>query len=102
MFAMDSRSRPPAVVDDTSSRIYFNPSGASGSSGGGGFLSFVYSMCYSLVTSILQIFFAIFRPNVRPGKNKNQIFLHRKKKQPQLTITNFYLSFFYFQFLLIL
>ncbi|XP_015113162.1 FAS-associated factor 2 [Diachasma alloeum] len=65
MYAQDSRARPPAVVDDTNSRIYFSPSGSS-ASGGGGFLSFIFSMCYNLVTSILHILFAIFRTNVRP------------------------------------
>ncbi|XP_011312283.1 FAS-associated factor 2 [Fopius arisanus] len=64
MYAQDSRARPPAVVDDTNSRIYFSPAGSSAS--GGGFSSFVFSMCYNLVTSILHILFAIFRTNVRP------------------------------------
>ncbi|XP_033220467.1 FAS-associated factor 2 [Belonocnema kinseyi] len=64
MYAQDSRSRPPAVVDDTASRIYFSPPGSA--AGGGGFLSYVFSMCYNLVTSILQLVFAIFRKNVRP------------------------------------
>ncbi|XP_034939607.1 FAS-associated factor 2-B [Chelonus insularis] len=64
MYAQDLRSRPPAVFDDTSSRIYFNPSGSSGSSGG--FLSLLFSMCYNLVTSILHLVFAIFQTNVRP------------------------------------
>lgn len=71
MFAQDSRVRPPTVVDDTSSRIYFSPPGSSGS--GGGFLSFVFSMCYNVVTSILQLVFAIFRTNVRPGKTFFQL-----------------------------
>lgn len=65
MYAQDSRSRPPAVVDDTASRIYFSSPGSA--AGGGGFLSYVFSMCYNLVTSILQLVFAIFRKNVRPG-----------------------------------
>ncbi|KAK0175471.1 hypothetical protein PV327_009219 [Microctonus hyperodae] len=64
MFAQDTRYRPPAVVEDTSSRIYFNPPGSAGS--GGGFLSSIFSMCYNLMTSILQLVFAIFRSNVRP------------------------------------
>lgn len=64
MYAQDSRSRPPAVVDDSTSRIYFSPPGTS--AGGGGFLSYVFSMCYNLMTSILQLVFALFRTNVRP------------------------------------
>ncbi|XP_001606512.1 FAS-associated factor 2 [Nasonia vitripennis] len=63
MYAQDSRVRPPPVVDETSTRIYFSPPG---SSGGGGFFSYVFSLCYNLVTSILQLIFAIFRRNVRP------------------------------------
>lgn len=66
MYAQDSRSRPPAVVDDMASRIYFSPPGGSGN--GGGFLSFVFSMCYNFVTSILQLVFAVFRSDVRPGE----------------------------------
>ena len=66
MFAQDSRSRPPAVVDDMASRIYFSPAGGSGNNGG--FLSFVFSMCYNFVTSILQLVLAVFRTDVRPGK----------------------------------
>lgn len=66
MYAQDSRSRPPQVVDDSSSRIYFNYPGSSG--GGGGLLSYILSMCYNIVSSILQLVFAIFRTNVRPGE----------------------------------
>lgn len=65
MYAQDSRSRPPQVVDDSSSRIYFNYPGSSG--GGGGILSYILSMCYNIVSSILQLVLAIFRTNVRPG-----------------------------------
>ncbi|XP_011333890.1 FAS-associated factor 2 isoform X2 [Ooceraea biroi] len=64
MYAQDSRSRPPQVVDDSSSRIYFSYPGSSG--GGGGLLSFIFSMCYNIVSSILQLVLAIFRRNVRP------------------------------------
>ncbi|KAL6430818.1 hypothetical protein ACFW04_006972 [Cataglyphis niger] len=64
MYAQDSRARPPQVVDDSSSRIYFSYPGSSG--GGGGLLSYIFSMCYNIVSSILQLLFAIFRRNVRP------------------------------------
>ncbi|XP_043270583.1 FAS-associated factor 2 [Venturia canescens] len=64
MFAQDSRSRPPAVVDDMASRIYFSPPGSPGA--GGGFLSFVFNICYNFVTSILQLVFTVFRSDVRP------------------------------------
>ncbi|XP_058808418.1 FAS-associated factor 2 [Phymastichus coffea] len=63
MYAQDARIRPPQVVDDTSSRIYFSPAGSSGS---GGFFSYIMSLCYNVFTSILQLIFAIFRRNVRP------------------------------------
>ena len=63
MYAQDSRVRPPPVVDEATSRIYFSPA----SSGSGGFLSYVISLCYNVVTSILQLIYAIFRRNVRPG-----------------------------------
>ncbi|KAJ8683205.1 hypothetical protein QAD02_018997 [Eretmocerus hayati] len=63
MYAQDARVRPPPVVDETSSRIYFSPAGNAGS---GGFFSYVLSFCYNVVTSILQLIFAIFRKNVRP------------------------------------
>jgi len=66
MYAQDSRARPPQVVDDSSSRIYFSYPGSSG--GGGGLLSYIFSMCYNLVSSILQLLFAIFKRNVRPGE----------------------------------
>lgn len=65
MYAQDARVRPPPVVDETSSRIYFSPAHNSGS---GGFFSYIMSLCYNVVTSILQLIFAIFRRNVRPGK----------------------------------
>ncbi|XP_015598638.1 FAS-associated factor 2 [Cephus cinctus] len=65
MYAQDSRSRPPPVVDDTGSRIYFSPAGSSGGAAGG-LLSYVFSMCYHLVSGILQLVLAIFRSNVRP------------------------------------
>lgn len=61
MYAQDARSRPPQVIDDNSSKIYFNYPGSSNS--GGGFISYIYSMCYNLIRSILQL---IFRTNVRP------------------------------------
>ena len=81
MYAQDSRSRPPTVVDDTTSRIYFSQPGSS--AGGGGILSYVFSMCYNLVSSILQLVFAIFRTNVRPGTilftKKFIIFRHFKR-----------------------
>ncbi|KAG7198715.1 hypothetical protein KM043_001706 [Ampulex compressa] len=64
MYAQDSRSRPPQVVDDSSSRIYFNYAGSPG--GGGGLLSYIFSMCYNLISSVLQLIFAIFRADVRP------------------------------------
>lgn len=64
MYAQDSRSRPPQVVDDSSSRIYFNYSGNSG--GSGGFISYIFSMCYNIVSSIIQLVFSIFRTGVRP------------------------------------
>ncbi|XP_066584165.1 FAS-associated factor 2 [Prorops nasuta] len=64
MYAQDSRSRPPQVVDDTGSRIYFNHSGNSG--GSGGLLSYIFTTCYNIVSSILQLIFAIFRSDVRP------------------------------------
>ncbi|XP_020283243.1 FAS-associated factor 2-A isoform X2 [Pseudomyrmex gracilis] len=63
MYAQDSHARPPQVVDD-SSRIYFSYPGSSG--GGGGILSYIFSMCYNIVSSILQLLFAIFRRNVKP------------------------------------
>lgn len=75
MYAQDSRVRPPPVVDETSARIYFSPPG---SSGGGGFFSYVFSLCYNVVTSILQLIFAMFRRNVRPGKIW---YFHQLKKQ---------------------
>lgn len=65
MYAQGSRVRPPPVIEDTyTSRFYFSPVG---SSGGGGFFSYVLSFCYNVMTSILQLIFAIFRKNVRPG-----------------------------------
>lgn len=66
MYAQDSRSRPPQVVDDSSSRIYFSYPESSGA--GGGLLSFIFSICYNIVSSILQLVLAIFRRNVRPGR----------------------------------
>lgn len=65
MYAQDSRSRPPLVVDNSSSRIYFNRAGSS-SGGSGGLLPYFFSMCYNIVSSILQLVFAIFRSEVRP------------------------------------
>ncbi|KAL2716093.1 FAS-associated factor 2-A isoform X1 [Vespula squamosa] len=65
MYAQDSRSRPPQVVDDSSSRIYFNHASSS-SGGGGGLLPYIFSMCYNIVWSILQLGLAIFRSEVRP------------------------------------
>ncbi|KAI4502289.1 hypothetical protein M0802_002971 [Mischocyttarus mexicanus] len=65
MYAQDSRSRPPQVVDDSSSRIYFNHAAGS-SSGRGGLLPYIFSMCYNIVSSILQLVLAIFRSEVRP------------------------------------
>lgn len=64
IYAQDSRSRPPPVVDDTVSRIYFGPPGSSSS--GGGFLSYIFSVCYNIVTNTLQLILAFFRSNVRP------------------------------------
>ncbi|XP_012270330.1 FAS-associated factor 2 [Orussus abietinus] len=64
MYAQDSRARPPQVVDESSSRIYFGPPGGSGS--GGGFFSYTISLCYNLVASIIQLLFAIFGTNARP------------------------------------
>ncbi|XP_011497532.1 PREDICTED: FAS-associated factor 2 [Ceratosolen solmsi marchali] len=63
MYAQDTRVRPPPVVDETSSRIYFSPTG---SSGNGGFFSYMLSFCYNIVTSIFKLLFAIFRRNIRP------------------------------------
>ncbi|XP_014214246.1 FAS-associated factor 2 [Copidosoma floridanum] len=64
MYAQDSRVRPPPVVDESNSRIYFT---SAGSTGGGGFFStYILPFCYNLMTSILQLIFAIFRRNVRP------------------------------------
>ena len=65
MYAQDARARPPPVVEDSNSRIYFSASEGSNSSGG--IFSYVMSFCYNFVTSILQFIFAIFRRNVRPG-----------------------------------
>lgn len=65
MYAQDSRARPPPVVEDSSSRIYFTSPG--GPSSDKGLLSYMMSLCYNFMTSILQFFFAIFRRNVRPG-----------------------------------
>ncbi|XP_076291832.1 fas-associated factor 2 [Lasioglossum baleicum] len=64
MYAQDSRSRPPQVVDDSSSRIYFNYSGSSGGSGSN--LSYIFSLIYKRVISILQLVLSIFRGNARP------------------------------------
>lgn len=65
MYAQDSRSRPPQVVDDSSSRIYFHYSGSS--NGRGSYLWYIFSLCYERVISILQLLLSIFRRNVRPG-----------------------------------
>ncbi|XP_012239217.1 FAS-associated factor 2 [Bombus vosnesenskii] len=64
MYAQDSRSRPPQVVDDSSSRIYFHYSGSP--SGRGSYLWYIFSLCYERVISILQLLLSIFRRNVRP------------------------------------
>lgn len=66
MYAQDSRARPPQVVDETSSRIYFSYPGSAG--GGGGIVSYFLSMCYNVVSGLLQLLFALFRRNLRPGK----------------------------------
>lgn len=42
MYAQDSRSRPPQVVDDSSSRIYFHYSGSS--NGRGSYLVYLFIM----------------------------------------------------------
>ncbi|KOX79838.1 FAS-associated factor 2-B [Melipona quadrifasciata] len=64
MYAQDSRSRPPQVVDDSSSRIYFHYSGSP--NGRGSYLWYIFSLCYERVISILQLLLSIFRRNVRP------------------------------------
>ncbi|XP_076763801.1 fas-associated factor 2 [Xylocopa sonorina] len=64
MYAQDSRSRPPQVVDDSTSGIYFHFSGSS--SGRGSYLWYIFSLCYERVISILQLLLSIFRRNVRP------------------------------------
>ncbi|CAK9814691.1 FAS-associated factor 2-B [Anthophora plagiata] len=64
MYAQDSRSRPPQVVDDSSSRIYYDYSGSS--SGRGSYLWYIFAVCYERVISILQLLLSIFRRNVRP------------------------------------
>ncbi|XP_076633643.1 fas-associated factor 2 [Colletes latitarsis] len=64
MFAQDSRLRPPQVVDDSNSRIYFHYSGSSG--GSGSYLWYIFSLCYERVISIIQLVLSIFRGNVRP------------------------------------
>ncbi|XP_031849459.1 fas-associated factor 2 [Nomia melanderi] len=64
MYAQDSRSRPPQVVDDSSSRIYFHYSESS--SGSGSYLSYIFSFFYERVISILQLVLSIFRGNARP------------------------------------
>lgn len=64
MYAQDSRSRPPQVVDDSNSRIYFHYSGSP--SGRGSYLWYIFSLCYERVISILQILLSIFRRNGRP------------------------------------
>ncbi|XP_017890444.1 FAS-associated factor 2 [Ceratina calcarata] len=64
MYAQDSRSRPPQVVDDSSSRIYFHFSG--GSSDRNSYLWYIFSLCYERVISILQLLLSIFGRNVRP------------------------------------
>ncbi|XP_012154417.1 fas-associated factor 2 isoform X2 [Megachile rotundata] len=64
MYAQDSRSRPPQVVDDSNSRIYFHYSGSS--SGSGSYLWYIFSLCYERVIRILQLLLSIFRRNVRP------------------------------------
>ncbi|KZC06971.1 PREDICTED: FAS-associated factor 2 [Dufourea novaeangliae] len=64
MYAQDSRSRPPQVVDDSSSRIYFHYSGSS--SGSGSYLWYIFSLCYERVISILQLVLSIFRGNAGP------------------------------------
>ncbi|XP_012226037.1 FAS-associated factor 2 [Linepithema humile] len=64
MYAQDSRARPPQVVDETSSRIYFSYPGSA--SGGGGVVSYFLSMCYNVVSGLLQLLFALFRRNLRP------------------------------------
>lgn len=51
---------------EMTSRIYFNPP-ASGRNVAG-FLSFVFNVSYSFVTSFLQLVFAMFQTNGRPGK----------------------------------
>lgn len=66
MYAQDSRSRPPQVVDDSSSRIYFNHASSS-SGGGGGLLPYIFSMCYNIIWSILQLGLALFRSEDRPS-----------------------------------
>ncbi|XP_029048970.1 fas-associated factor 2 [Osmia lignaria lignaria] len=64
MYAQDSRSRPPQVVDDSNSRIYFHYAGSS--SGSGSYLWYIFSLCYERVIRILQLLLSIFRRNVRP------------------------------------
>ncbi|XP_076669923.1 fas-associated factor 2 [Andrena cerasifolii] len=64
MYAQDSRLRPPQVVDDSSSRIYFHYSESP--SGSGSYLWYIFSLCYERVISILQLVLSIFRGNVRP------------------------------------
>lgn len=72
MYAQDSRARPPPVVEDASSRIYFGQPGGSGITGGGG--SYLFNFFYNIIANIFQVIFALFRTNVRPGilKERNK------------------------------
>ncbi|XP_046749059.1 FAS-associated factor 2 [Diprion similis] len=64
MYAQDSRSRPPPVIDDTGFRIYFNPPNTSDN--GGGLFSYIYTLWCNIVSSIGQLLLAIFRSDIRP------------------------------------
>ena len=71
MYAQDSRVRPPPVVDESNSRVYYSPARNSGS---GGFFSFLIPFCYNFVAQIFQFIFSIFRRTPRPGNAMNLCF----------------------------